>query len=53
MESGSTTEDDARRETERSPRECPPAEADRGSRRAEPAEHDDRMGEEPGYGYGV
>jgi len=55
MESGSTNDDDARSESaERSPLECAPTvDADRAVRRIEPVEHEDRMGEEPGYGYGV
>jgi hypothetical protein len=57
MGSGSTGDDDATKESaERPAMECAPsadAERESGRGRIEPAEHDDRMGEEPGYGYGV
>ena len=55
MGSGSTSQDD-QRDDMNEPRsvDCTPAGDDEGeSVRVEPAEHDDRMGEEPGYGYGV
>ena len=57
MGSGSGSEDEPRVETsDRSAVEFGPAaetEREAGGGRVEQAEHDDRMGDEPGYGYGV